>query len=99
MTNDELRSLALATMHVDAVHEVCAGVEKVVDARVAASVYIARAGRILATLRKHKLTNRDEIEQLSELLVEQAMTDKAVVAAHDVSGAPILAPEEKAKVN
>lgn len=93
------RSLVLATMQVDALHEVCAGVEKIVDARIAAAVYVARTGQILATLRKHKLTDRNEIEQLVELLTVTAMSDTAAVAAQDTSGMPILTPEEKAKAH
>lgn len=101
MSNEEQsrRAIAMATMHVDALHDVCAGIEKIVDARVAAAVYVARAGQILATLRKHKLTDRNEIDQLAELMTVTAMTDTAAVGAHDPAGDPILTAEEKAKLN
>lgn len=96
--NEQL-AMNLALLHVDAMHGILSSVEHLVDARVAASVYIARAGQIMATLRKHGLTNRDEIEQLAEMLLLSSMTDKNAVAAQGADGTPILTAEEKGKLN
>lgn len=102
MTDDaEKMAQALATMmqHVDAAHLILDGAERVIDARAMASVYIARASKILATLRVRGITSRDEIELLAEQLVLQAMRDENAGIARNPQGQELLTPADKAKVN
>lgn len=96
--NDDLVMKVMAH-HVDAMHCMLDGAERVIDARAATAVYIARAGKMLATLRVRGLTTREEIEALAEQLTLDAMSDSSVVSAHDPLGRELLTPDNKAKAN
>lgn len=100
MTDEDRAKLvkAVQQLHVDSLHSILHGVESIIDGRVAA-VYIARAGQILATLRKYKATNEAEIAALAEHLVESAMSDENAGGAHTEDGLPVLTPDDKKRLH
>ena len=101
MTDEDQAKLvkAVQQLHVDSLHSILQGVESIIDGRVAAAVYIARAGAILATLRKFKATNEAEIEALAEHLVESAMRDENAGGAHTEDGLPVLSADDKKRMH
>lgn len=93
MSDETKKNLALmAALQTHAVHTMLEGMELMADARFIAAAYISRAAKILATLRVRGLTDRDEIEEISEHMTLMAMDDKN---AGTVNGQDADPPSEK----
>jgi hypothetical protein len=97
--DEQMVAGVMQRMHVNALNNICRGAESIIDGRVAAAIYIARAGAILATLRKYSETSEAEIQALAELFTEQAMSDELAGTAHDAGGLPVLTDSEKKRLH
>jgi hypothetical protein len=97
--DEQMVAAVLTRLHCDALNNILRGVESIIDGRVAAAIYIARAGAILATLRKYNATSEAEIQALAEVFTEQAMRDELAGNAHTADGLPVLSDGEKKRMH